>query len=153
MAFHTVYTSNEQRDQDNITARLEASRSYEAAHRAWMDSPEREQTRIANITRRASKIRNAAERRAFLRSHSITPPVFLSLSPAIITEWSARCIADVIPALSSWSGAAQIEVSEQTAAEIAADCRFYINPKAVDASPAERAAYRGLLRQIEKQTA
>jgi hypothetical protein len=68
-------------------------------------------------------------------------------------EWQVRCIADVIPTLSTWTGAATLEVNAATAGEIASDCRFYIDPKAVDATGAERAAYRGLLRQIEKQMA
>ena len=71
MALFTSYNSDEKRNRDNVTGRQEASRRYDEAHRAWMDSPEREQTRIANITRRAAKIRNAAERRAFLESHGI----------------------------------------------------------------------------------
>ena len=77
----------------------------------------------------------------------------LRISPVIAREWQARCIADVIPALSIWDGAAKLEVDAATASEIASDCRFYIDPKAVDATGAERTAYRGLLRQIEKQMA
>jgi len=74
----------------------------------------------------------------------------LQISPAIANEWNVRCIGDVIPALSTWDGAAKLEVDAATANEIASDCRFYIDPKAIDATGAERAAYRGLLRQIEK---
>lgn len=73
----------------------------------------------------------------------------LRISPTIAAEWDTRCIGDVIPALADidYSGGA-IEVSPEVAAEIADDCRFYIDPKAVDATGAERAAYRALLRQI-----
>jgi hypothetical protein len=73
----------------------------------------------------------------------------LRISSAIASEWDTRCISDVIPALEGldYHGGA-LEVSPETAAEIAADCAFYIDPKAVDATAGERAAYRALLRQI-----
>jgi hypothetical protein len=73
----------------------------------------------------------------------------LKISPAIAAEWDTRCIGEVVPALADidyHNGA--IEVSSEAAAEIAADCAFYIDPKAVDATAGERAAYRALLRQI-----
>jgi len=75
----------------------------------------------------------------------------LKITPAISNEWQVRCISDVIPALDGvdWT-AGQIEVSAEVAREIAADCEFYINPKAVDATAGERAAYRGLLRQVRE---
>ena len=73
----------------------------------------------------------------------------LRISPTIAAEWDARCIGDVIPALASVDYSdGSIEVPIEVAIEIAADCRFYIDPKAVDATGAERAAYRALLRQI-----
>ena len=73
----------------------------------------------------------------------------LRISSTIAAEWDTRCIGDVIPALASVDyDQGSIEVDPETAAEIAADCRFYIDPKAVDAAAGERAAYRALLRQI-----
>lgn len=75
--------------------------------------------------------------------------VKLRLSAAIRNEWDVRCIGDVIPALASVDYSQPvIEVSEQTARAIADDCRFYMDPAAVDATLGERAAYRALLRQI-----
>ncbi|WP_096697632.1 hypothetical protein [Polaromonas sp. AER18D-145] len=62
-----------------------------------------------------------------------------------------RGISDVIPALGAvdWTSG-QVKVSAEVAREIAADCEFYIDPKAVDATAGERAAYRGLLRQVRE---
>lgn len=73
----------------------------------------------------------------------------LRISPAMVAEWDARCIGDVIPALRDIDyQQGSIEVDLETAAEIAEDCKFYIDPKAVDATAGERAAYRALLRQM-----
>ncbi len=78
----------------------------------------------------------------------------LHISPAIANEWNVRCIGDVIPALADQSiEAGKLQVSEPVLREILADCKFMVDPKCVDASAAERAAYRGLLQQIEKQIA
>jgi hypothetical protein len=77
----------------------------------------------------------------------------LKLSPAMQNEWQTRCIGDVVPALADWDGSLSLTVTEQTAREIAADCEFYINPKAVDATVGERSAYRCLLRQVQKALA
>jgi hypothetical protein len=76
--------------------------------------------------------------------------VRLKLSAAIRNEWAVRCIGDVVPALASIDyDQPEIEVGELAAREIAADCRFYIDPQAVDATAGERSAYRALLQQIE----
>lgn len=74
----------------------------------------------------------------------------LIISPTIHNEWQVRSIGDVIPSLNTipWEERATIEVDAVTADEIRADCEFYIDPKAVDATIGERAAYRGLLKQI-----
>ncbi|ABD72068.1 hypothetical protein Rfer_4382 (plasmid) [Rhodoferax ferrireducens T118] len=66
----------------------------------------------------------------------------------------SRCITDVVPALADlpWDTATAIEVEPPVAAEIRADCAFYIDPKAVDATAGERAAYRALLHQIDAAT-
>lgn len=72
----------------------------------------------------------------------------IKLSPAMQHEWNSRCIGDVIPGLSDYSGQPTVTVDNDTAREIAADCRHYISPRAIDASPGERAAYRALLRQV-----
>ena len=149
MAWHTVYTSDEQRDRDNTRDTIK----YQAQREAWMNSPEREALRVSSALNKAAKIRNIAERREYLRKLDITPHVFLSLSPAMRHEWHSRCIGDAIQGLAEYSGQPAVTVDESTAREIAADCRHYIDPRAIDASPAERAAYRALLRQIEKQLA
>lgn len=73
----------------------------------------------------------------------------LRISSAMQNEWDVRCIGDVIPGLRGvdYSSGA-IEVSDDVLAAIAADCTHYIDPKAVDATVGERAAYRALLNQI-----
>lgn len=78
----------------------------------------------------------------------------LAITPAIRNEWMTRGISDVVPALASlpWDTAPSIEVGPSAAAEIRADCAFYIDPMAVDSTAAERAAYRALLRQIDAAT-
>ena len=73
----------------------------------------------------------------------------LSLSKVIVQEWQSRCIGDVIPTLRDWRGSPTVVVDDKTAREIAEDCLWYADPKAVDATPGERAAYRGLLRQCQ----
>lgn len=75
----------------------------------------------------------------------------LTITPAIRNEWMTRCISDVVPALADlpWETDPAIEVKPAVAAEIRADCVFYIDPKAVDATAGERAAYRALLKQID----
>ena len=75
----------------------------------------------------------------------------LHLSPTIRNEWEIRCIGDVIPALANYDGRATVEVSVSVANEIAADCRFYMDNKAVDATSGERRAYRALWAQITRQ--
>jgi hypothetical protein len=72
----------------------------------------------------------------------------LKLSPTIQREWHSRCIGDVIPGLTDYRGQATVNVDDITAKEIADDCKHYINPRAIDASPAERAAYKALLKQV-----
>lgn len=73
----------------------------------------------------------------------------LRLSATMRREWEVRCIADVIPGLDGWRGELELELDERTAGEIARDCRFYMDPRCIDASAGERAAYRALLRQVE----
>lgn len=74
----------------------------------------------------------------------------LRLSETIRNEWRVRCIGDVIPSLEGVCWDKPIaSVTETTAREILADCEFYADPKAVDATPGERAAYRALARQIQ----
>ena len=73
----------------------------------------------------------------------------LRITRAIASEWDTRGITDVIPALRGIDYTqGSIEVDPETAAEIADDCRFYIDPQAIDATAGERAAYRALLRQM-----
>jgi hypothetical protein len=76
--------------------------------------------------------------------------VRLKLSPTIRAEWETRCIGDVIPALANYAGAECVEVTADTARAIAADCAHYVNPRAVDATLGERAAYRALLVQVQR---
>lgn len=73
----------------------------------------------------------------------------LRISPAIANEWVTRCIGDVIPGLAdkTISPGAPLVVTSNTLNDIIADCAFYADPKCVDASPGERAAYRALLKQ------
>jgi hypothetical protein len=77
------------------------------------------------------------------------PAYRLKMSAKMRYEWQVRCIADVIPALAD--GAAwdvpTFATDRATVEAIAADCEHMADPRAVDASPGERAAYRGLLRQ------
>lgn len=82
-------------------------------------------------------------------------PMLLKISLSIRNEWQVRSIGDVIPALNSlpWKTESVIHVDAQTAKEIHADCAFYVDPKAVDASIGERSAYRALMRQIEATAA
>jgi hypothetical protein len=75
----------------------------------------------------------------------------LRISPAIADEWAVRCIGDVIPALADRIiEPGKLRVSEPVLREILADCRFMADPKCVDASPAERRAYRSLREQCER---
>lgn len=74
----------------------------------------------------------------------------LKLSPTMRNEWQVRGIGDVIPALDGYAGEEAVLVDAAVLKEIAADCRFYIDPKAVDATAGERAAYRALLKQCEE---
>ena len=77
--------------------------------------------------------------------------MLLKITTSIRNEWLVRSIGDVVPALNSiaWETESVIQVDAQTAKEIHADCAFYIDPRAVDASVGERAAYRALMRQID----
>ena len=76
--------------------------------------------------------------------------MLLRITPVIRNEWQTRCIADVVPALDAlpWFEQSVINVTTETALAIRADCEFYVDPKAVDATAGERAAYRALLKQI-----
>lgn len=75
--------------------------------------------------------------------------VKLRISATICNEWDTRCIGDVIPELSGINYyQSAITVSNEVAKQIAADCEFYMDPKAVDATAGERAAYRALRNQI-----
>lgn len=80
--------------------------------------------------------------------------IAIKISPTIRNEWHVRCIGDVIPSLNGvcWDKPV-ISVTETTAREIANDCRFYADPNAIDATAAERRAYRAWLSQIEKNYA
>lgn len=74
----------------------------------------------------------------------------LKISSAIANEWMSRGIGEVIPALDGLDyDSGTIDVPPSVVREIAEDCRFYIDPKAVDATVGERSAYRALLKQIE----
>lgn len=74
--------------------------------------------------------------------------IALKVPPTIRREWMTRCIADVIPALDGYGGEAVVMVDHAVAAEIAGDCEFYADPKAVDATAGERAAYRAFGKQV-----
>lgn len=75
----------------------------------------------------------------------------LKITPTMRNEWQVRGITDVIPSLAKlpWATENAFEVDTATANEIRADCAWYIDPKAVDATTGERAAYRAMLRQID----
>jgi hypothetical protein len=77
--------------------------------------------------------------------------MLMNITETMRNEWRARCIADVVPALADvpWESQSVIAVDDCTAREIERDCAFYIDPKAVDATAVERAAYRALKRQID----
>lgn len=79
----------------------------------------------------------------------------LQLSPTIVHEWMARCIGDVIPALGDqiFKAGQTVAVDRATLDEIAADCAFMSDPKAVDCSPGERRAYRAMLAQCRRAVA
>lgn len=81
---------------------------------------------------------------------AIPLPVTLRLSAAIRNEWRVRCIADVIPALEGacWD-VPRFATDYATLEAIRKDCAFMASPECVDAYPAERAAYRALLKQCE----
>jgi hypothetical protein len=78
--------------------------------------------------------------------------MLLKITPTMRNEWQVRGITDVIPALANlpWETQNAVEVDATTAKEIRADCAWYIDPKAVDATAGERAAYRALLRQVQR---
>lgn len=76
--------------------------------------------------------------------------VKLRLSPTMRHEWQARSIGSVITALDGYGGEDFVMVDAAVASEIAADCAFHADPKAIDASPGERAAYRALGAAIAK---
>ncbi len=77
--------------------------------------------------------------------------ISIRISDMIRNEWQTRGITDIVPMLANlaWETSDVIKVDLKAAAEIRADCEFYIDPKAVDATLGERAAYRALLRQID----
>lgn len=79
----------------------------------------------------------------------------LKLSPTIANEWLVRSIGSVIPQLDDYAiePGRKIMVDRATLDEIIADCVFMADPKAVDASPAERRAYRAMRAQCEQALA
>ena len=78
----------------------------------------------------------------------------LRISPTIANEWSVRCIGDIIPALADTIVVpGNLQVSKTTLRDILADCRFMADPKAIDATPSERRAYRSLFEQCERALA
>lgn len=79
----------------------------------------------------------------------------LKLSRAIANEWLVRSIGGVIPALDDYAiePGRKIMVDRATVEEIIDDCRFMADPKAVDASAAERRAYRAMRAQCEQALA
>lgn len=66
----------------------------------------------------------------------------LAITPTFRNACMTRCISDVVPALAKlpWDTAQAIKVGTAVAAEIRADCAFYIDSKAVDATAGERGA-------------
>ena len=44
----------------------------------------------------------------------------LTLTPLVRHEWQTRCIGDVVPALTDYSGQPHVDITAETAAEIAA---------------------------------
>jgi len=76
--------------------------------------------------------------------------VSLKLSATIQHEWAARSIGGSIPELDiEGPYSSLIEVSEQCCLEIAADCRFNLDPNGPETTVGERSAYRALLKQCE----
>jgi len=73
----------------------------------------------------------------------------LTLTPLVRHEWQTRCIGDVVPALTDYSGQPHVDITAETAAEIAADCRFQADPTCIDHQPGTRLAYSALLRRLE----
>ena len=68
----------------------------------------------------------------------------LLLSYTIRREWQVRCIGDVVPGLAAYGGEAHVDIDAHTAQDIAADCRFQADPKAIDQPPGVRLAYEAL---------
>jgi hypothetical protein len=68
----------------------------------------------------------------------------LLLSHTIRREWQVRCIGDVVPGLAAYGGEAYVDIDANTAQDIAADCRFQADPKAIDQPPGVRLAYEAL---------
>lgn len=66
------------------------------------------------------------------------------LSHTIRREWQVRCIGDVVPGLAAYGGEAHVDIDADTARDIAADCRFQADPKAIDQPPGVRLAYEAL---------
>jgi hypothetical protein len=75
----------------------------------------------------------------------------LRISPTIANEWNVRCIGDSIPALSDRIHRAGLFlVSLQALEEIIQDCKFMLDMNGPDLYPAERTAYRALLKQAKQ---
>ena len=68
----------------------------------------------------------------------------LLLSHTIRHEWQVRCIGDVVPGLAAYGGEAHVDIDAHTAQDIAADCRFQADPKAIDQPSGVRLAYEAL---------
>jgi len=82
-------------------------------------------------------------------------PIHICISAKIRSEWQMRCIEDVISGLADvdWNSKPDFWVSHNLAMEIVADCEFYIDKQAIDATSYERKAYAALKKQIEKAMA
>ncbi len=75
----------------------------------------------------------------------------LKLSSGIRNEWAVRCIGDVIPSLADVDyEQPSIDVDVQTLKEIKADCEWYMDPKAVDATSNERAIYKRMIEKVNQ---
>lgn len=75
----------------------------------------------------------------------------LKITPTIANEWLVRSIGGVIPELDGYAiePGRKIMVDRATVDQIIDGCKFMADPKAVDCSPAERRAYRAMLRHCE----
>lgn len=73
----------------------------------------------------------------------------LRISATMANEWAVRCIGDVIEGMPEFEySGGELNVSDDVAKQIAADCEYMIDRDGPDMTIGERSAYRALLKQI-----